>query len=100
MKEIDICEYMERRKEGDLLLDVRDKIYFNHGTIEGAINVPVEHIKELYALPKNKDIYVFCQTGDYSGEVVELLTDAGYNAYNLTGGYIKYLRQIFADNKE
>ena len=96
MKEIDICETI-----GDgVIVDVRDSILYKMGTLPGAINIPVENIKELYSLPKDKDIYVFCQVGDYSGEVVELLTDAGYNACNLAGGYLKYLRKKLADDKE
>ena len=99
MKEIDICEYAERRNEHDLLIDVRDKTLFRLGTIQGAINIPLDNIGELYSLPKDKDIYGFCQQGDYSGEVVELLTDAGYNAFNLTGGYRKYIRYVMADKE-
>lgn len=100
MKELDISQYIARRQSNDLLIDVRDNLLFKMGTLQGAINIPLENIKELYSLPKDRDIYVFCQQGDYSGEVVELLTDAGYNACNLTGGYLKYLRCILAENKE
>ena len=94
MKEIDICDYV--RGENDLLVDVRDKTLYGHGTLTGAINIPMDNIKELYSLPKDKNIYVFCQVGDYSAEVVELLSDEGYNACNLAGGYRKYLRYILS----
>lgn len=94
MKEIDICDYV--RGENDVLIDVRDKTLYGLGTITGAINIPMDNIKQLYSLDKTKDIYVFCQVGDYSAEVVELLIDDGYNACNLAGGYRKYLRYILS----
>ena len=96
MQDIDICEYMGRRNERDLIIDVRDKTLFMLGTIQGAINIPLDNIGELYSLPKDRDIYVFCQQGEFSGEVVELLTDAGYNAFNLTGGYRQYIRYVMS----
>lgn len=52
----------------------------------------MNNIRHLYDLPKDKTIYVFCQAGEISGEIVEILSDAGYTAYNLTGGYREYLR--------
>jgi rhodanese-related sulfurtransferase len=39
---------------------------------------------------------VFCQSGEISEEIVELLSDAGYTAYNLTGGYREYFRECLS----
>lgn len=91
-QETDICKYMANRSENDLLIDIRDETSYRLGTIPGAINIPIRQIRQLYALPKGRDIYVFCQTGEVSGEIAELLSDAGCSAWNLTGGYRKYLR--------
>lgn len=91
MKEIDICEYLKTRQEDDVLLDIRESDVFNFGSIEGAVNIPMDSIRTLYSLPKDKKIYVFCQAGEISAEIVELLEDAGYEAYNLQGGFRKYL---------
>ena len=98
MCEIDICEFLATRKEDDILVDVREKTLFDFGTIPGAVNIPLDNIKELYSLPKEQNIYVFCQAGDISGEIVELLSDAGYTAFNLTGGYRRYLRSTFPEH--
>ena len=95
MHEMDICEYLAVRKGDDVLVDVREKALFDFGTIEGAVNIPINEIKKLYSLPKERDIYLFCQAGDVSGEMAELLSDAGFNACNLTGGYRKYLRSVW-----
>ena len=93
IREMNICEYMKNRSESDILVDIRDRTMFEFGTISGAINIPVDDIGELYRLPKENDIYLFCQAGEISGEIAELLSDAGYSACNLTGGYREYLRQ-------
>ena len=93
IREMNICEYMKNRSESDILVDIRDRTMFEFGTISGAVNIPVDNIGELYGLPKENDIYLFCQAGEISGEIAELLSDAGYSACNLTGGYREYLRQ-------
>ena len=93
IREISICEYMKNRSESDILVDLRDRTMFGFGSISGAVNIPVDDIRELYRLPKEQDIYLFCQAGEISGEIAELLSDAGYNVCDLTGGYREYLRQ-------
>lgn len=99
IQEIDVWEYMKTRRGDGLLIDLREEIVFGHGTIPGAVNIPMERIRELYRLPKDKSIYLLCQSGDVSREMAELLTDLGYDAYNLTGGYREYLRRCAAENR-
>ena len=93
MREMNIWDYVKNSGENDILVDIRDSTMFGFGSISGAVNIPVDNIKELYKLPKDRDIYIFCQAGEISGDIAELLSDAGYNACNLTGGYREYLRQ-------
>ena len=102
IKEIGIYDYVKGRTENDndILIDIRDREMYEFGTIPGAINIPLDEIKRLYHLPKDKDVYVFCQAGEISGEIAEILSDAGYNAYNLTGGYREYLRNSIKLNEE
>lgn len=94
INEIDICEYIKSRTDNsnDILVDIREKMMYEFGSIPGAVNIPMDNIRHLYGLRKDKAIYVFCQAGEISGEIVEILSDAGYTAYNLTGGYREYLR--------
>lgn len=98
---INICEYLKQRNQGDILVDLRDQRLYQLGTIKGAVNIPVENILELYQLPKDKTICLFCQAGDYSAEIAELLSDIGYHIYDLSGGYREYLREfIFQSESE
>ena len=100
MQEINILDYIKIRSHDDVLVDLRSKIMYEFGTIPGAVNIPIEHIKELYRLPKDKNIYLFCQAGEISGEFAELLSDNGYNAHNLTGGYREYLRDSLMKSRD
>lgn len=93
IQEINIWEYIKARSEDDILIDLREEAVYRFGTISGAVNIPVTRIRQLYELPKDKKICLFCQAGDVSGEIAELLSDNGYHAYNLTGGYREYLRR-------
>ena len=100
IQETDIWEYIKTRSEDDILVDLRSETMYRFGTIPGAINIPIERIGELYRLPTDKTICIFCQVGEISGQFAELLSDAGYCACNLTGGYREYLRHTLSAQME
>lgn len=74
-----------------IVLDVRTKAENKMGAIKGAINIPIDEIRErLSELEKFKDrkIIVYCATGYRSYIVTKLLSNLGFkNVYNLSGGY-------------
>lgn len=73
------------------LLDLREPDEVLVDGIEGAINIPFDQTgKRLGTVPKEKPVYVFCRTGDWSEEIAEVLSERGYDAYNLTGGFKAY----------
>ena len=94
IEEMDMKDYVKNHlgRENTILIDTREKQLYEFGTIPGAIHIPLDNIRQLYHLPHGQDIYVFCQAGELSREMVELLSDAGYHACNLAGGYREYLR--------
>ena len=93
MREVNICEYLNERHGGDILVDLRSEVMYSFGTIPGAVSIPVERIENLYELPKDKTICLFCQIGEISGQFARLLSDAGYDTCDLLGGYHEYLKQ-------
>lgn len=97
---IDIVTFSKQLPPDAVLVDLRDPISFNTGTLPGARNIPIDNLGELYQLPGDQKIYVFCQSGEISGAIVELLLDAGYQAYELTGGFRAYLRAMFAQAEQ
>lgn len=84
--------YLQEGFDG-IMVDLREKTAFSFGTIGDAVSIPLNDIKKLYDLPKNRKICVFCQSGEMSQEIAELLSDAEYDAYHLVGGYRAYIRQ-------
>ncbi|MCD7878347.1 MAG: rhodanese-like domain-containing protein [Candidatus Gastranaerophilales bacterium] len=94
-REINVSDYLKINHSNSILVDTRENDAYRFGTIEGAVNIPFDKISELYNLPKNKVIYLFCQTGETTENLTDLLADAGYEVYNITGGYREYLKIKF-----
>ena len=78
-------------KEGDILLDVRSPLEVAAGPVERSINIPLDELRNrLKDLPKDKPIKVFCQVGLRSYIACRILSQNGFDAYNLSGGYLTY----------
>jgi CoA-disulfide reductase len=74
-----------------LLVDVRSEMEFSLGTIEGAVNIPVDDMRNrLDELPKDKEILLFCQVGLRGYVAYRMLKQKGYKVRNLSGGYKTY----------
>ena len=73
----------------DILLDVRAPEEFKNGSIEGAINIPVDDLRcRINELPRNKTIYVYCQIGLRGYLASRILIQNGFEkVINLSGGY-------------
>jgi CoA-disulfide reductase len=78
-------------EDGGIVVDVREPIEREAGFINGTINIPLGAIRErLEELPKDKPIYVSCQVGLRGYLASRILTQHGYNAINVDGGYKTY----------
>ncbi|ACL75501.1 CoA-disulfide reductase [Ruminiclostridium cellulolyticum] len=74
-----------------VLLDVREQVEFQLGTINGAVNIPLDGLRgRLHELPKDKTIFVFCQVGLRGYLASRILTQNGFEARNLSGGLKTY----------
>jgi rhodanese-related sulfurtransferase len=74
-----------------MLLDVRTLQEFRAGTIPGAELAPVDELRDrLEDLPRDKELLVFCQVGLRGYVACRLLTQHGFKARNLSGGYKRY----------
>ena len=74
--------------KGYELIDVRTEAEFDRGTIPGAINMPVDSIRERKSELTNKNLLVTCQVGQRGHTASLLLKELGFNAVNLDGGYL------------
>ena len=82
------------QKKGMMLLDVRTDKEYEAGHIPGAVNVPLAEIGEkVKKLKKDKDLVVYCRSGNQSIWAIKRLMGMGYkNLYNLKGGYHAWQR--------
>lgn len=77
-----------------VLLDVRDADEFADGSVPGAINIPLPELRDrLEELPRDREILIFCQVGQRGYYAVRILAAHGFQAANLSGGYLTYLAQ-------
>lgn len=77
--------------EGVILLDIRTQREYGYGHIDGAVNIPVDELRgRLAELDKGKPIYVICQVGLRGYAACRILTQKGFECYNLSGGYRLY----------
>jgi rhodanese-related sulfurtransferase len=71
------------------LIDVRTPGEFRSGTIKGARNIDFlspGFRQEFLKLPKDKEYFLFCRSGNRSGQACAMLAKEGYKVYNLSGG--------------
>ncbi|WP_409069141.1 DsrE/DsrF/DrsH-like family protein [Clostridium sp. FAM 1755] len=89
-----------RDKNKVILLDVRDSIEIENSKIEGEINVPVNELRNrLSEIPKDKEIWVYCQIGLRGYIAARILMANGYRVKNLNGGYKTYIMNKFIPKK-
>lgn len=80
-----------RNEEKPYILDVRTIEEYNLSHIDGAINIPLDELRENFEkLDKSKEIVVHCHSGLRSYLACRILKQNGYNVKNLIGGYIMY----------
>lgn len=73
------------------LLDVRTPGEAAQGTIDGAVNIPVDSLRErLEEIPRDKKLLVFCKVGLRGYVACRILAQHGFEPYNLSGGYISW----------
>ena len=79
-------------KENALLIDVRTPDEYSLGTIPGAVNIPLDDIRERMAeIPKERVIWLFCGVGLRGYLASNILRGNGYEkVYNLIGGLKTY----------
>lgn len=90
----------ERDSASTMLIDVRTPLEFGNGSIPGALNIPVDELRDrLSELDANKTIWVFCQVGLRGYTASRILAQRGFHVRNLSGGYRTYKATLFKPKK-
>lgn len=94
LSQIDWEEQLEK-DDNAFILDVRTPEEVEEGYIPGATNIDIylgqEFLNKLEELDKSKNYYVYCRSGNRSGQACAIMENAGFkNAYNLEGGFMNW----------
>lgn len=77
--------------KGGLFIDVREPFEAVLGTFENTVNIPLGQLRaRLNEIPRNQEIYIYCQVGLRGYIACRLLTQLGYKCKNIDGGYKTY----------
>lgn len=97
MKELNQEEWREKIAQDDkaVILDVRTDQEIEEGYIPGAKMIDIykgqEFIDEIDKLDKDKNYYVYCRSGNRSGQACAIMDQKGFkNTYNLQGGFSQW----------
>lgn len=71
-------------ENGAIILDVRTSAEFKTKHINGALNLPLQRLNKSYVnLPKNKEIIVYCRSGNRSATATKFLRQLGYKVFDV-----------------
>jgi glyoxylase-like metal-dependent hydrolase (beta-lactamase superfamily II) len=75
-----------------VLLDVRGERELEQGSIDGALNIPLNHLAERLAeVPRDGSLVVYCSSGYRSSIAASLLENAGVSGVaDLVGGFVAW----------
>lgn len=85
-------ELRDIEMENKFLLDVRTQDEFALGSLPGAVNIPLDELRDrMSELPKDRMIYTFCAVGLRGYLAYRILTQHGFDKVrNLSGGLKTY----------
>ena len=94
-------EWIEQlaQDENAIILDVRTPEEWDEGYIPGAQHIDIYlgqgFLDEVDKLDKSKNFYVYCRSGNRSGQACALMNNMGIaNAFNLMGGFMNWEGEV------
>jgi NADPH-dependent 2,4-dienoyl-CoA reductase/sulfur reductase-like enzyme/rhodanese-related sulfurtransferase len=77
--------------DGAFLLDVRNPAELEVENVPGALNIPLPELRaRLGELPRDREIVVFCRSGQRAYYATRILLQNGFNVSNLAGGMLSH----------
>lgn len=89
--DITVSELKQLAQDTYEIIDIRNEEEIAHGAMPGAILLQPEEILTSDKIDRSKKLVICCQRGKLSRDVVDMLTEQGLDAVNLSGGYIDWL---------
>lgn len=80
-----------KKDKNNLFIDVRSEVEYQSGHIDGAINIPLDELRNhLNEIDKNKILCINCQSALRSYIACRILSQYGFKCKHLSGGYRIY----------
>ncbi|WP_321330344.1 FAD-dependent oxidoreductase [uncultured Ilyobacter sp.] len=81
-------EKLIKERDDYIVIDVRSPKQYGSGHIPGAVNIPLEKLRNRSeALPKTEKYVVHCNKGVSGNAAHNIMLNMGFDCYNLSGGY-------------
>ncbi len=97
--EITLAELADLTEGSYILIDTRDEISYEYGSLQDAVNIPdITEAEKRGELSRDKKLILFCMHGLESLTLAAALRKAGYDAYSLKEGYGAWLKE-FSEKK-
>ena len=94
--ELTYTKLCEEENDKYILIDIRNKVFYDYGHISNSINLTSSELKEkLELFSKDKQVIIYCKDGKESKLISEKLQSNGYNVHSLKGGYIGYINDYY-----
>ena len=101
MKDITVEEWKSLTASDDnaVILDVRTQDEVDEGALENALHIDIYmgqgFIDEVKKLDPEKNYYLYCRSGNRSGQACAIMGQLGFeNTYNMLGGYMAWEEEL------
>ena len=93
MREIDVDQLEQVIADGATLIDVREPMEFAEAHVPGSTLVPMGQLpSRMHDLDKDAPVYLICRSGNRSGAMGQLLSANDFDAVNVRGGMVAWVR--------
>jgi rhodanese-related sulfurtransferase len=81
-----------------VVIDVRTAGEFQSGKLKGSRNIDImsrNFMAQVQNLPKDKKYYIYCRSGNRSGQACDIMSEMGFeNTYNLANGIMSWPYEV------
>ncbi|CAB1055465.1 Putative pyridine nucleotide-disulphide oxidoreductase [Olavius sp. associated proteobacterium Delta 1] len=89
--DVHIVHWENLDKDRVFMLDVRDPSEYKKGCVEGAVNIPLNDLRQrMGEVPKEQEVWSYCLVGQRSYYAARALSQYGYDIKSLSGGYMTF----------
>ncbi|BDR15573.1 rhodanese-like domain-containing protein [Vibrio sp. STUT-A11] len=75
-------------EQGAMIIDVRTPREFAEGHLDNAVNFPLSELDKHYkGIVKDKEIVLYCRSGNRSGKAYQYLQSKGFTNLHNAGGF-------------